>query len=127
MILLSNSSYNLCTTNRYGISLVGTTICNALLLRQGISKGKAFWGTVFGFGAFNFIVLSRLIGGSSSSDNGKVHEGSSRKVRGGGQRIIGFQKMFHRKVLGNLGALLSNGETNSSLAFVRSTSNGVCV
>ena len=55
-----------------------------LLLRKGVGKNTAFWGTVFGFGIFNFYVLRFLIGGTASdrdSTNAKNKKGIRNKQR----------------------------------------------
>lgn len=59
----------LVTYSSYSITLIGSTICNISLLRKGVSKNVAFWGTVFGFGIFNFFVLKYLIGDKHNSND----------------------------------------------------------
>lgn len=72
---------------RYCFSLFGSTICNVLLLRKGVGKNTAFWGTVFGFGIFNFFVLRFLIGGTvsetSKATNKKVNRKNNRNKQKG--------------------------------------------
>ncbi len=57
------------TYSSYFISLVGSTFCNVFLLRQGMTKNLAFWGTVFGFGCFNFLLLRTLIRSTKQEDD----------------------------------------------------------
>ena len=61
------------------MSLVGSTICNIALLRKGFSKNIAFWGTVVGFGVFNFFLLKLLIGDQKSNDDSANEETLSKK------------------------------------------------
>lgn len=51
----------LLTYSTYSTSLIGTTIVNTLLLKQGVSKSIAMWGTVFGFGIVNYFLLRHLM------------------------------------------------------------------
>jgi len=70
------------TYSSYFVSLIGSTICNILLLRQGIPKNFAFWGTVLCFGMFNFVMLKHLVGSGSATkkndDNIEIKNRSSK-------------------------------------------------
>ena len=50
---------------------------NALLLKQGVAKSIAMWGTVFGFGIVNFFLLRHMMKNTptpSSDKNGKMKQ-----------------------------------------------------
>eukprot|EP00551_Chaetoceros_affinis_P006548 CAMPEP_0203666506 /NCGR_PEP_ID=MMETSP0090-20130426/3524_1 /ASSEMBLY_ACC=CAM_ASM_001088 /TAXON_ID=426623 /ORGANISM="Chaetoceros affinis, Strain CCMP159" /LENGTH=335 /DNA_ID=CAMNT_0050530401 /DNA_START=251 /DNA_END=1258 /DNA_ORIENTATION=+ len=83
------------TYSSYFVSLIGSTICNIMLLQKGMSKNVAFWGTVFGFGFFNYIALKFLIGNNSHNqqkekDDDDDHDISTDNKREGvrGRRSI---------------------------------------
>ena len=59
------------TYSTYSIALVGSTIGNAVLMRQGVPKNVAFWSTIFGFGILNFFLLRYLISGAADAE---VHD-----------------------------------------------------
>lgn len=46
----------------YFVAVTGSTTCNAILLKRGVSKNTAFWATIWGFGVFNYFLLKHLIG-----------------------------------------------------------------
>ena len=100
------------TYSTYSIALVGSTIGNALLMRQGIPKNVAFWSTIFGFGILNFFLLKYLISTKKAAEDSQeqlvVQEAKSapagkrlpfKKVRGGAQKIwsdISYGSLFER-------------------------------
>jgi len=47
---------------RYTSTCLATTLFNALLLKFGVARMLAFWGTLGGFGVVNFFLLNRLMG-----------------------------------------------------------------
>lgn len=70
---------------RYATSLVGSTIMNGYLISIGCDKNVAFWGTIFGFGVINYLVLTWVVNGD---DDGKGDDGrgkANRIPRGGGE------------------------------------------
>ena len=83
------------------VSLIGSTICNIALLRKGMSKNVAFWGTVFGFGMFNFFVLKFLIGdkkeGNGEVDSNSKDESNSTRRYGRSRRIANDVKNGAKK------------------------------
>jgi len=78
------------TYSSYFISLVGSTICNLFLLRRGMSKNIAFWGTVFGFGTLNFLVLKTLIGDKQKND-GDGNTNNSIKTLNNTRRVTKYR------------------------------------
>ena len=83
------------------VSLIGSTICNIALLRKGMSKNVAFWGTVFGFGMFNFFVLKFLIGdkqeGDSEEDSNSKDDGNSTRRYGSSRKNANDSKNGSKK------------------------------
>ena len=74
------------TYSSYSFSLVGSTIGNSILIKNGVPKNVAFWGTIIGFGVINFFLLKFLMGKSSAEDNdiSPVHnktKGARKKVQ----------------------------------------------
>lgn len=60
--------------------LVGSTICNNILLKLGVSKDVAFWTTLYGFGLVSFAILSL----AASMSKKKDQVGVATKVKKGG-------------------------------------------
>eukprot|EP00557_Chaetoceros_sp_GSL56_P003883 CAMPEP_0176500822 /NCGR_PEP_ID=MMETSP0200_2-20121128/13801_1 /TAXON_ID=947934 /ORGANISM="Chaetoceros sp., Strain GSL56" /LENGTH=261 /DNA_ID=CAMNT_0017899605 /DNA_START=148 /DNA_END=930 /DNA_ORIENTATION=+ len=69
-LILSYSSYSL--------SLIGSTMGNAILISRGVSKNVAFWSTIVTFGIVNFFLLRCLIGGFASCHSSSSSSSSSR-------------------------------------------------
>ena len=65
---------------RYATSLVGSTIMNGYLISIGLDKNVAFWGTIFGFGVINYLVLTWVVNGD---DDGKGDDGMGKNGLGG--------------------------------------------
>lgn len=102
----------LLTYSSYSIALVGSTIGNALLMKQGIPKNVAFWSTIFGFGILNFFLLRYLISTKRAAEDAQeqliVQEAKSaparnraifKTVRGGAQEIwldFSYGSLFER-------------------------------
>lgn len=84
------------TYSSYSVSMIGSTIGNLLLIKQGVPKNIAFWGTIVGFGFVNFFLLSFLVGGDKGeATHEKEQEKSnkktlSKKVRGNNKsKVLG--------------------------------------
>jgi len=58
--------------------LVGSTICNAILLKSGVPKRIAFWATLYGFGLISFLIL-KLASMSNQQGGEKLKSVSSVK------------------------------------------------
>jgi hypothetical protein len=97
------------TYSTYSIALVGSTVGNALLMRQGIPKNVAFWSTIFGFGILNFFLLKYLISTKKADEDAQeqlvVPEAKSaprapvKTFRGGAQEIwsdFSYGSLFER-------------------------------
>ena len=71
------------TYSSYSLSLIGSTIGNAVLLKQGVQKDVAFWGTILGFGVINFFLLKFLISGSGAGAEEVTEEKNSAQATKG--------------------------------------------
>mmetsp|Transcript_19618 Transcript_19618/g.28964 ORF Transcript_19618/g.28964 Transcript_19618/m.28964 type:complete len:233 (-) Transcript_19618:13-711(-) len=107
----------LLTYSSYSVALVGSTVGNALLMKQGISKNVAFWSTIFGFGILNFFLLRSLISTKSANEDAQeqlvVQEAKSapavervpfKRFRGGAQDIwsdFSYGSLFERLLARN--------------------------
>jgi hypothetical protein len=120
------------TYSSYSFSLIGSTIGNAILIKQGVPKNVAFWGTILGFGVINFFLLKYLMTKSNAnvevgkntghvSTNKKsvppVQKRAVTKVRGGQQTC------YHGGMFG-IGKDLFSG-IDPLLDFVRTTGSSV--
>ncbi|GFH59791.1 hypothetical protein CTEN210_16267 [Chaetoceros tenuissimus] len=70
----------LLTYSSYSVSLVGSTIGNAVLIQNGIDRNIAFWGTIIGFGFVNFFLLKYLIQGRTEEDKEEELKKNGRKT-----------------------------------------------
>lgn len=70
----------LLTYSSYSVSLVGSTIGNAVLIQNGIDRNIAFWGTIIGFGFVNFFLLKYLIQGRTQEDKEEELKKNGRKI-----------------------------------------------
>eukprot|EP00554_Chaetoceros_debilis_P000385 CAMPEP_0194089684 /NCGR_PEP_ID=MMETSP0149-20130528/35620_1 /TAXON_ID=122233 /ORGANISM="Chaetoceros debilis, Strain MM31A-1" /LENGTH=254 /DNA_ID=CAMNT_0038773699 /DNA_START=101 /DNA_END=862 /DNA_ORIENTATION=+ len=106
------------TYSSYSVSMVGSTIGNMLLIKQGVPKNIAFWGTIMGFGFVNFFLLKFLVGGGQdeATEEGKQEKSKKsnlskkdgannrskvlRKVRGGyvQKQKLGLDLMYGREL-----------------------------
>lgn len=114
---LYHSSY------RYSTSLFGTTIVNIVLLKQGVAKSIAMWGTVFGFGLVNYFLLRHLMKRTPTSttavlgkknqpvDTCSVRKSTLKQIRRGGNQVESF--------LHNCAVILKSfSSSNESLTIV---------
>ena len=60
--------------------LVGSTICNILLLKNGVPKKLAFWITLYGFGFVSFILL-KFVSATQPKDVVKKNDNVVKKTQ----------------------------------------------
>eukprot|EP00978_Attheya_sp_CCMP212_P025345 scaffold81381_cov57-Attheya_sp.AAC.2 len=69
----------------YFTTLVASTICNAILLKIGVQRNVAFWGTIVMFSVVNFFLVSWAATNSSQSTKDGKSKGVAEIARGGGR------------------------------------------
>lgn len=109
-LILSYSSYSL--------SLIGSTMGNAILISRGVSKNVAFWSTIVTFGMVNFFLLRFLIGGFAHSGGG-----NSSSKGGEDDEMVQLEKKLGMQFNGEKGKYRTGGNrqvdgTKKSLSMV---------
>ncbi len=99
------------------MSLIGSTICNIALLRKGVSKTVAFWGTVFGFGIVNFMVLKFFIGEKQKDHSKEQHDLNDSTTKNKGKNTSQRDKNTRNRRNDN-----ENGRKKSNLSSKRGRS-----
>jgi hypothetical protein len=70
---------------RYFTTLTASTICNAVLLKKGVQRNVAFWGTIILFSVVNFFFVSWAVTNASQSTKDGKNKRVAEIARGGGR------------------------------------------
>ncbi len=113
------------TYSSYSMSLIGSTIGNALLIKHGVPRNIAFWGTILSFGVVNFFLLKFLVGNSDNKN--ELHHDCVAEEDGdvrNGKNIISEIKGIVRNMRGGQKPIFKGSAINPLLpAFIGSTTD----
>lgn len=112
-----------------GTSLVLSTFLNAFMLKNGVPKNIAFWGTLYGFGVMNFLVLSWL---SAPKEKVESDLDPSKLARGGEILLPTTRKYRARRDeqlsdMLNFHARIPHARRDQLIEFVKSTGSKMTV
>mmetsp|Transcript_17669 Transcript_17669/g.26312 ORF Transcript_17669/g.26312 Transcript_17669/m.26312 type:complete len:229 (-) Transcript_17669:86-772(-) len=117
-----------------GSSLVLSTFLNAFMLKNGVPKNIAFWGTMYGFGVINFLVLSRLSPPKEKVETDSLH--LSEVPRGGEvllpttmatPSVYRAKRDDHLSDMLNFHARIPHKRRDELIEFIKSTGNKMMV